>query len=1153
MSGNILYSLPNKPGEKKTLGQLTESAIAIECTKILEYSDNLVILITKNIKESLQLKNKIKLFTKKDIFIFFDWETLPFDIFSPNRNIISSRMSLLYNLPNLEKSLLIISIDTFLQKVCPYKYLKNEVLVIKNNMKFSYNILVNILKDKGYQLVNQVIQYGEYSIGDNVIEFYSMGSDLPYRLDFLNNKIISITTFDVGSQQSIKNVKSIILMPIHEFPTNANGIHLFLNQWKNYFHADPKKDVIFQQVKKGIFSLGIEYWQPLFFKNKLETIFNYLPKHTLILYSENIKNFITFFWKKIKKRYCHLSLNKKRLLIQPNQLWMDSNFFYMNLKKWSQIEFKKNKIPEDINHINLKYHYLPDISMSLDKNRENYTKLRNFLKSFSGSVIFFIKSESNYNKLLKLLISFNINIKKINSLNMFKNLKKIINKKKYFSVINAYDYGFINQSQNIALISENDIKMNDRINNNELVANNNSDITICDLSELKINQIVVHFEHGIGRYKGLKTIEVSGIQGEYVRLEYADKATLYVPVACLHLISHYTGYSDNNLILHKLGSNDWNQERNKTIKKINDTAAMLLDIYANRNSKKGFSFKIDTEKYNLFCNDFPFTITEDQKKVIDSVLYDMNKSTPMDRLVCGDVGFGKTEVAMRAAFLSVSNNKQVVVLVPTTLLAQQHYHNFKERFFNFSFNIKMLSRFCDPKTLSYSINDVENGKINILIGTHIILFKKIKLKNLGLLIIDEEHRFGVKHKEKIKAMCSNVDVLTLTATPIPRTLNMAISGIRDMSVITTPPDKRLRVKTFLREYSDVFVKEAIYREILRGGQVFYLYNEVKKIDSKAKKIKKLVPEANIAIAHGQMCINDLKKTMNDFFQKKINVLICTTIIETGIDVPNANTIIIEKADYFGLAQLHQLRGRVGRSCYQAYAWLLISNFKKITLDAKKRLDAIVSLEDFGVGLTLATQDLEIRGVGEILGDDQSGHVRNIGFSLYTELLHYAIKNKTQLSLEEIIKNQPEVELYVSALIPSKYIKNVNSRLSFYKKMATIKSIQELIDIKYELIDKFGSIPYETKNLIILSKIRLIAKRIGIQRIDFNKKIGVIYFFENNIIDTIYLLKILKMESNQWKFLSSNRLVFKYNFHSCDIRIKWILNFIEKLEKNNFIH
>ncbi|CAL4322081.1 transcription-repair coupling factor [Buchnera aphidicola] len=1151
MSEHIMYSLPKKAGEKKILGQLTKSAISFESAKIIECSDDLVVLITKNVQESLKLKKEIQSFTKRKIHIFFDWETLPFDIFSPNRDIISSRLSLLYKLPKLQKTLLIISINAFLQKVCPHKYLSNEVSVIKKNMHISYNMLINMLKDKGYTLVNQVIQYGEFSAINNVIECFFIGNNLPYRLCFLNNKIFSINSFDINTRELIKNIKSITFMPAHEFPINQNGKNLFFYHWKKNFHTDPKKDVIFQQVKQGFFSLGIEYWQPFFFKDKLETIFDYLPKHTLILYSENIKKYILFFWKKIKKRYFHFYKNKERLLIQPNKLWIDSDFFFLNLKKWPQIKFKKKIISKNIHSTNLKYYCLPDISISVDNNKKNYKKLANFLKSFLGSIIFFTKNKSNLQKLSELLIIFNINIRKINTLNILKKIKCLKNKKKYFGVINFYDRGFIDEDRNIAFISENDIKVNYQIDNNQdLDKKNHLDITINNLSDLKINQIIVHFEHGIGRYKGLKTIEHAGVQGEYVILEYAEKVKLYVPVAYLHLISRYTGFSEKNVTLHKLGADNWNKVKSKAIKKINDTAAMLLDVYANRKAKKGFSFKINIELYDLFCNDFPFTITSDQKQVINSVLYDMSKPVPMDRLVCGDVGFGKTEVAMRAAFLAVCNNKQVVVLVPTTLLAQQHFNNFKERFFNFSYNIIMLSRFCDPKTLSLGIRDAQNGKINILIGTHIILFKKIKLKNLGLLIVDEEHRFGVRDKEKIKAMCSNIDILTLTATPIPRTLNMAISGIRDMSVITTPPDKRLTVKTFVREYEDSLVKEAIFREILRGGQVFYVFNEVKKIDIKAKKIIKLVPEANVAVAHGQMCIHDLKKIMNDFFQKKINVLVCTTIIETGIDIPNANTIIIEQADCFGLAQLHQLRGRVGRSCYQAYAWFLISDFKKITLDAKKRLDAIISLKDFGSGLTLAMQDLDIRGVGEILGDDQSGHVKNIGFSLYTELLQHAvknIKNKKQLSLEDTIKNQPEVELHISALIPAEYISNINFRLSYYKKMAVVKNIQELIDIEHELEHKFGSIPHETKNLVILSKIKLIAKKIGIQRVESNKTKSIICFFEKNIIDTVFLLKILEKELKQWKFEKPYRLIFKYKFHSCYLRIKWILNFIEKLD------
>ncbi|WP_343377594.1 transcription-repair coupling factor [Buchnera aphidicola (Formosaphis micheliae)] len=685
------------------------------------------------------------------------------------------------------------------------------------------------------------------------------------------------------------------------------------------------------------------------------------------------------------------------------------------------------------------------------------------------------------------------------------------------------------------------------------VKKNNFNTYFNNLSELKKDQIVVHFTHGIGRYKGLQVIEITGVKNEYLILEYANKAKLYVPVTYLYLISRYTNFSQKNISLNKLGSDSWNKVKKKAIKKINDVATMLLDTYSSRIAKKGFAFHLDKNKYNLFCKDCPFEITSDQSNAINSVLCDMKKSVPMDRIICGDVGFGKTEVAMRAAFLAVSNNKQVVVLVPTTLLAQQHYNSFKKRFSNFSYKIEILSRLCSNKKQSVSIKSVHDSTVNILIGTHLLLFKKIRWNNLGLLIIDEEHRFGVQQKEYIKSMFLNIDIITLTATPIPRTLNMGMSGIRDMSIISTPPEKRLTVKTFIREYNDSLIKRVIIKEILRGGQVFYLCNEVKKIKNTAKKICTLVPEAKIDIGHGQMSTHELKKVMLNFTQNKINVLVCTAIIETGIDIPNVNTIIVEKADRFGLAQLHQLRGRVGRSYHQAYAWLLVSNYEKITPEAKKRFEAIISLKDFGSGLTLSMQDLEIRGIGEILGIEQSGHVNNIGITLYTELLNQAvinIKNNNILSLEEILNNQPEIELSVTALIPESYINSMNIRLDYYKKISSVQDLKELVDLKYELIYQFGSIPQEIHNLITVSKIRILSKKIGINYIKSNKLNSIIDFCQINSINIEYLLVILKKELIEWKFNTVNQLKLKHKIINCNSRITWILNFLEKINHQN---
>ncbi|WP_044006050.1 transcription-repair coupling factor [Buchnera aphidicola] len=672
-----------------------------------------------------------------------------------------------------------------------------------------------------------------------------------------------------------------------------------------------------------------------------------------------------------------------------------------------------------------------------------------------------------------------------------------------------------------------------------------------NLDQLKFNDPIIHIEHGIGRYQGLTKIETASIESEYLVILYAEQDKLYVPISHLHLISPYFGITEENTPLHKLGDNVWNKEKKKINKNLYDHAACLLDVYAKRSSQNGFSFQINEKKYQCFCKEFPFKTTLDQDEAIRCVLNDMKKSIPMDRLICGDVGFGKTEVAIRAAFISVLNYKQVIVLVPTTLLAQQHFNNFKKRFHNWSVKIDFLSRFRNAKEQENILKKIQNGDIKILIGTHKVLLKKINWHDLGLLIIDEEHRFGVNHKETIKKLYPNIDILTLTATPIPRTLNMAMTGIRDLSIISQPPKERLKIKTFIEEYNPILVKKAIVREISRGGQVYYIYNKVQNINNIARKLSNLVPEANIKIGHAKMKKSELKRTMNEFYHKNFNVLVCTTIIESGIDIPKANTIIVENSDYFGLSQLHQLRGRIGRSNCQAYSFFLVNNLKKITPDAQKRLYAISSINNFGGGFTLSNEDLEIRGIGELLGKEQSGHIQNISFSLYIKLLKKAIKilknSTTQPSLENLIKKS-DVELYVPSLLPSNYIFDVNTRLFYYKKIANSKNKNDIEKIQSELVKKFGKLPIPAKNLILISKIRLLTEEIGIVRIKSNGKIGIIEFDTHNSINTEYLLKLFKQEPNFWKMENSIKLNFFHDLKDDYTRLKWIKNLLKNLSK-----
>ncbi|ECI7402103.1 transcription-repair coupling factor, partial [Salmonella enterica subsp. enterica serovar Stanley] len=772
--------------------------------------------------------------------------------------------------------------------------------------------------------------------------------------------------------------------------------------------------------------------------------------------------------------------------------------------------------------------------------------LRKFLESFSGPVIFSVESEGRREALGELLARIKIAPKRILRLDEAQDAGRYL-------MIGAAEHGFIDTQRNLALICESDL-LGERVARRRLDSRRtiNPDTLIRNLAELHVGQPVVHLEHGVGRYAGMTTLEAGGIKGEYLMLTYANDAKLYVPVSSLHLISRYAGGAEESAPLHKLGGDAWSRARQKAAEKVRDVAAELLDIYAQRAAKEGFAFKHDREQYQLFCDSFPFETTPDQAQAINAVLSDMCQPLAMDRLVCGDVGFGKTEVAMRAAFLAVENHKQVAVLVPTTLLAQQHYDNFRDRFANWPVRIEMLSRFRSAKEQTQILAEAAEGKIDILIGTHKLLQSDVKLRDLGLLIVDEEHRFGVRHKERIKAMRADVDILTLTATPIPRTLNMAMSGMRDLSIIATPPARRLAVKTFVREYDSLVVREAILREILRGGQVYYLYNDVENIQKAAERLAELVPEARIAIGHGQMRERELERVMNDFHHQRFNVLVCTTIIETGIDIPTANTIIIERADHFGLAQLHQLRGRVGRSHHQAYAWLLTPHPKAMTTDAQKRLEAIASLEDLGAGFALATHDLEIRGAGELLGEEQSGSMETIGFSLYMELLENAVdalKAGREPSLEDLTSQQTEVELRMPSLLPDDFIPDVNTRLSFYKRIASAKNENELEEIKVELIDRFGLLPDPARNLLDIARLRQQAQKLGIRKLEGNEKGGTIEFAEKNHVDPAWLIGLLQKQPQHFRLDGPTRLKFIQDLSERKTRIEWVRQFMQQLEEN----
>lgn len=981
----------------------------------------------------------------------------------------------------MQRGVLIVPVNTLMQRVCPHSFLHGHALVMKKGQRLSRDALRTQLDSAGYRHVDQVMEHGEYATRGALLDLFPMGSELPYRLDFFDDEIDSLRVFDVDSQRTLEEVEEINLLPAHEFPTDKAAIELFRSQWRDTFEVKRDPEHIYQQVSKGTLPAGIEYWQPLFFSEPLPPLFSYFPANTLLVNTGDLENSAERFQADTLARFENRGVDPMRPLLPPQSLWLRVDELFSELKNWPRVQLKTEHLPTKAANANLGFQKLPDLA------------------------------------------------------------------------IQAQQKAPLDAMRNLALICESDL-LGERVARRRQDSRRaiNPDTLIRNLAELHIGQPVVHLEHGVGRYAGMTTLEAGGITGEYLMLTYANDAKLYVPVSSLHLISRYAGGAEENAPLHKLGGDAWSRARQKAAEKVRDVAAELLDIYAQRAAKEGFAFKHDREQYQLFCDSFPFETTPDQAQAINAVLSDMCQPLAMDRLVCGDVGFGKTEVAMRAAFLAVDNHKQVAVLVPTTLLAQQHYDNFRDRFANWPVRIEMISRFRSAKEQTQILAEVAEGKIDILIGTHKLLQSDVKFKDLGLLIVDEEHRFGVRHKERIKAMRANVDILTLTATPIPRTLNMAMSGMRDLSIIATPPARRLAVKTFVREYDSLVVREAILREILRGGQVYYLYNDVENIQKAAERLAELVPEARIAIGHGQMRERELERVMNDFHHQRFNVLVCTTIIETGIDIPTANTIIIERADHFGLAQLHQLRGRVGRSHHQAYAWLLTPHPKAMTTDAQKRLEAIASLEDLGAGFALATHDLEIRGAGELLGEEQSGSMETIGFSLYMELLENAVdalKAGREPSLEDLTSQQTEVDLRMPSLLPDDFIPDVNTRLSFYKRIASAKTENELEEIKVELIDRFGLLPDPARTLLDIARLRQQAQKLGIRKLEGNEKGGVIEFAEKNHVNPAWLIGLLQKQPQHYRLDGPTRLKFIQDLSERKTRIEWVRQFMRELEEN----
>lgn len=1139
--------LPYKAGERLSWTNLSGSSLGLALSAAIAEAKRPIVLITTDTLTATRLEYELRFFhaaqETQPIVHFPDWETLPYDQFSPHQDIISERLAALTQIPRLTAGVIITSISTLMHRLPPREYLVGYTFLLQLGDVFNIQTTRSFLEKAGYRCVNQVKEHGEFAVRGSIIDIFPMGSVLPYRIDLLDDAIDSIRIFSPETQRTLEKINKIELLPAKEFPLTEEAIEHFRQGWRSQFTGNPLTHPMYQDITEGICAPGLEYYLPLFFQHT-QTFFDYLPKEALIMQVNHIHGKAEEFWQEINTRYEQRRYDQRRPLLPPQQVFIPTADLFGQMRTFSQIKIQTTLGTDEHDY---NFTTLAPVLLSIEhKAAEPLHALKNFLDQYPGRVLFCAETTGRREVLLTLFKSIQLFPKLFPSWQDF-----LASEERYGMTVALLDEGLILEDPAITLITEAQL-YGKRIMQRRLRKGKaqtiDTDNLVKDLAELQIGDPVVHIDHGIGRYLGLQTLTVGDQVAEYLSLEYAEAAKLYVPITALHLIGRYTGADPEHAPLHKLGTEQWHRAKRKAMEKVRDVAAELLDIYAKRAARPGHACTVIDGQYTAFSAAFPFEETPDQQQAIDQVLADMTSDKPMDRLVCGDVGFGKTEVAMRAAFMAVQNGKQVAILVPTTLLAQQHFQNFQDRFADWPIQVDVLSRFRSSKEMKTVSEKLEQGKVDIIIGTHRLLQDDIKFKSLGLLVIDEEHRFGVQQKERFKALRASVDILTLTATPIPRTLNMAFAGIRDLSLIATPPARRLSIKTFVQEAQDSIIQEAILREIMRGGQVYYLHNDVASIERVARELQALVPEARPGVAHGQMRERELEQIMSDFYHRRFNLLVCTTIIESGIDIPSANTILINRANKFGLAQLHQLRGRVGRSHHQAYAYLLIPSRKTLTSDAIKRLDAIAAYEDLGIGFTLATHDLEIRGAGELLGEGQSGHMHAIGFSLYMDLLSRAVaslKSGKEPELEKPLAHGPEIELRLTALIPEKYLADVHLRLQFYKRIAIAKNQAELDEIHVEMIDRFGLLPDPLKNLFALSTLKLKAEKLGITKIEASSKGGKIEFTEKPQVDPLKIIHLIQNHAKQFRLEGPTKLIFTLPPHELPQRIELIESILER--------
>ncbi|MES2580176.1 MAG: transcription-repair coupling factor [Pseudomonadota bacterium] len=1094
---------PPKPGQKSRfsyaangLDSLSLASLACSLKTTLSAKKSPLVVITSNAFEAQRLLEEIPYFAPElSVHLLPDWETLPYDVFSPHPDLISERLATLYQISQNQCDVILVPIATALIRLPAVAYLAGHSFMLKKGQKLNLEALRHQCAQAGYHHVSQVISPGEFSVRGGLVDLFPMGSVLPYRIDLFDDEIETIRTFDVDTQRSLYPVPEIRLLPAREFPLDDKGIATFRSHFREQFEGDPQRATIYKNVSKGVASGGIEWYLPLFF-DETSNLLDYLPENTTLCLHGNCDKAAQQFWTEANSRYRLLAHDPERPILKPEVLLIKTDDFFAQTQNYPVLTLTheaKSPLP----------------ALDIERRAEQpLHKLQAFIKAKKKRILITAESLGRRETILQLFAEHGIHMPTGETWADFQTSDAPI-----MLGVSPLHHGFYDDA---IVITESELYSGTvrQQRRREKEKARNTEGMLKDLSELHMNDPVVHEQHGVGRYKGLMNLDFGEGENEFLLLEYFGDDKLYVPVSQLFLISRYSGGPPESAPLHRLGSGQWEKAKKKALKQIRDTAAELLNLYAQRAARRGHAFTLSLKDYEAFCEGFPFEETPDQLEAIENVIKDMQSGRPMDRLVCGDVGFGKTEVALRAAFVAVMGGRQVAVLVPTTLLAEQHYQNFCDRFAEWPIKIAEISRFRTAKEQKQALADLAEGKVDIIIGTHRLIQKDVIFKNLGLAILDEEHRFGVRQKEQLKALRAEVDILTLTATPIPRTLSMAMEGLREFSVIATPPQKRLSIKTFHTYYSDGIIREAVMREFKRGGQVYFLHNEVDTIFVQKEKLEKIIPEARIAIAHGQLRERELEHVMRDFYQQRSNILLCTTIIETGIDVPTANTIIMNRADMFGLAQLHQLRGRVGRSHHQAYAYLLTDEHRKITPQAQKRLDAIQLLEDLGAGFHLAMHDLEIRGAGELLGDSQSGEMQEIGFSLYSDMLNHAVKQLKagkEPDLNAPLGVTTEINLHVPALLTNAYCPDVHERLVIYKRLANANNDDELDSLQEELIDRFGLLPEQGEALMACHRLRIAAKPLGINKIDASDSAIQLHFAQTTEIDPLKLIDLLQRD------------------------------------------